>query len=29
MSDYNEEGWTDERYHNGEDVSVLKNLNNK
>tara|TARA_B100001142_G_scaffold312551_1_gene348055 strand:+ start:1171 stop:2742 length:1572 start_codon:yes stop_codon:yes gene_type:complete len=29
MSDYNEDGWTDKRYHNGEDVSVLKNLNNK
>ncbi|MAC91120.1 MAG: Pyoverdin chromophore biosynthetic protein pvcC [Woeseiaceae bacterium] len=29
MSDYNEEGWTDNRYHNGEDISVLKNLNNK
>ena len=29
MSDYNEDGWTDKRYHNGEDISVLKNLNNK
>ena len=29
MSDYNEEGWIDNRYHNGEDISVLKNLNNK
>ena len=29
MSDYNEDGWTDKRYYNGEDVSVLKNLNNK
>jgi len=29
MSDYNEDGWTDKRYHNGEDVSVLNNLNNK
>ena len=29
MSDYNEEGWTDNRYHNGEDISVLKNLDNK
>ncbi len=29
MSDYNEDGWTDKRYHNGEDVSVLSNLNNK
>jgi len=29
MRDYNEDGWTDKRYHNGEDVSVLKNLNNK
>ena len=29
MSDYNEDGWMDKRYHNGEDVSVLKNLNNK
>ena len=29
MSDYNEDGWTNKRYHNGEDVSVLKNLNNK
>ena len=29
MSHYNEDGWTDKRYHNGEDVSVLKNLNNK